>query len=220
MNEKNIMVCCECGKSFHSRVMDALQAIRQRRAIKHFDSTHTMSEDEIKQLMELTMQSPTAFNIQHWRFVLVRDPELRKQIRAAAWDQAQVTDASLLVVLCARVDGWADDPQQYWVNAPQPVQDFLVPAIDGYYNGREQVQRDECMRSCGIAGQTLMLAAEAMGYASCPMDGFDFDKVAEIIRLPENHLISFMVVVGKGTEKAWPKPGQLPYEGVVLENTF
>jgi nitroreductase len=200
--------------------MDTLTAIRERRAIKQYDADHVMSEEEIRELMELTMQSPTAFNLQHWRFVLVRNPETRKKIRAVAWDQAQVTDSSLLVVLCANKGAWKEQPEKYWVNAPKEVQDFLVPAIGQYYENREQVQRDECMRTCGIAGQTLMLAAKAMGYDSCPMDGFDFDKVAEIINLPDDHVISFMIAVGKGTKPAWPKPGQLAYDEVVLTDSF
>lgn len=200
--------------------METLTAIRERRAIKHYDPDHQMTEEEIRQLMELALQSPTAFNIQHWRFVLVRDRALRQQIREVAWDQAQVTDASLLIVLTGKLSAWKDDPRQYWVNAPQPVQDFLVPAIEQYYDGLDQVQRDEVMRSCGIAGQTIMLAAKAMGYDSCPMDGFDFEKVARIINLPKDHVISFMIAVGKGTQPAWPKPGQLPYEQVVIDNTF
>ena len=200
--------------------MDTKTAIRERRAIKHYDPEHVMTAAEEKELLELVLQSPTAFNLQHWRLVVVRDAGLRKQIRAVAWDQAQVTDASLLVILCANLDAWKEAPEQYWKNAPQPVQDFLVPAINQYYEGREQVQRDEGMRSCGIAGQTLMLAAKAMGYDSCPMDGFDFDKVAELINLPENHLISFMVAIGKGTQPAWPKPGQLSLDKVVLTDRF
>jgi nitroreductase len=100
------------------------------------------------------------------------------------------------------------------------VRAFLVPAIGGYYEGREQTQRDECMRSCGLAGMALMLAAKELGYDSCPMDGFDFDAVAKLIGLPEDHLISFMVAIGKGTQAALPKPGQLPYEEVVIENRF
>jgi nitroreductase len=166
------------------------------------------------------MQAPTAFNIQHWRFVVVADPELRKQIRAVAWDQAQVTDASLLLVMCADKQAWTKDPARYWKNAPQPVQDFLVPAIASYYEGRPQVQQDECMRSCGIAGATIMLSAKDMGYDSCPMDGFDFDAVAKLIQLPDDHVISFMIAVGKGTQPAWPKPGQLTYDEVVVENRF
>jgi nitroreductase len=200
--------------------MNTLEAIQSRRAIKHYDADHRMSDAEIRQLLETAMLAPTAFNIQHWRFVTVLDPEVRKQIRAAAWDQAQVTDASLLIVMCADKDAWKKDAARYWKNAPQPVQDFLVPAIGPYYEGREQVQRDECMRSCGLAGMTIMLAAKAMGYDSCPMDGFDFDAVGKIIKLPEDHVISFMIAVGKGTQPAWPKPGQLPYEEVVIQNTF
>lgn len=200
--------------------MNTLDAINARRAIKHYDPTHRMTEEEIKTLLTAALQAPTAFNIQHWRFVTVIDPEVRKQIRAVAWDQAQVTDASLLIVLCADKDAWKKDAARYWKDAPQPVQDFLVPAIGQYYEGREQVQRDECMRSCGMAGMTIMLAAKAMGYDSCPMDGFDFDAVAKIIKLPEDHVISFMIAVGKGTQPAWPKPGQLPYDEVVITNTF
>ena len=69
----------------------------------------------------------------------------------------------------------------------------MLPAIDNYYRGKEQVQRDEAMRSCGITAQTLMLAAKSMGYDSCPMDGFDFERVAELIRLPADHVIAYNV---------------------------
>lgn len=200
--------------------MNTLEAIHARRAVKHYDSAHRLTEDEVKTLLAAAMQAPTAFNIQHWRFVLVTDPDLRKEIRAVAWDQAQVTDASLLVILCADRDAWKKDPGRYWREAPEPVRDFLVPAIGSYYEGREQVQRDECMRSCGLAGMALMLAAKDLGYDSCPMDGFDFDAVAKLIGLPEDHLISFMVAIGKGTQAPWPKPGQLSREEVVIENRF
>lgn len=200
--------------------MQTLEAIRTRRAVKHYDVNHRMTEEEIDQLMSLVLLAPTAFNIQNWRFVLVRDPELRKQIREVAWGQAQVTDASLLVILCADTKSWEKEPGRYWVNAPQAVQDFLLPAIDQYYRGREQVQRDEGMRSCGIAAQTLMLAAKAMGYESCPMDGFDFDAVGKLIHLPEDHVVAMFVAVGKPTEEAWPRGGQVPMSEVVIHDRF
>jgi nitroreductase len=200
--------------------MHTLDAISARRAIKNYDPAHRLTDAEVRQLLEAGMQAPSAFNIQNCRFVTVLDPELRKQIRAVGWDQAQITDASLLIVMCADNHAWKKDAGRYWKNAPQPVQDFLVPAIGQYYEGRDQVQRDECMRSCGLAGMTIMLAAKAMGYDSCPMDGFDFDAVAKIIKLPEDHLISFMIAVGKGTQPVWAKPGQLPYDEVVIRDHF
>ena len=65
-----------------------------------------------------------------------------------------------------------------------------------------------------------MLAARAMGYDSCPMDGFDFDAVARLINLPDDHLITMMVAIGKATQAPWPKPGQLPLAEVVVNNRF
>jgi len=200
--------------------MKTLDAIRSRRSVKHYDANHNMSEEEIKELMSLAVLSPTAFNIQNWRFVTVADPELRKQIRAVAWDQSQVTDTSLFIIMCADLKAWEKQPERYWVNAPQEVQDFMLPAIDDYYRGKDQVQRDEAMRSCGIAAQTLILAAKSLGYDSCPMDGFDFDKVAELINLPDDHVITMFIAIGKGTKEPWPRPGQLSLDEVVIKDKF
>ena len=200
--------------------MKTADAIRSRRAIKHFNADHEMTEEEVNELLSLAVLSPTAFNIQNWRFVVVTDRALRKQIREVAWDQAQVTDTSLFIVLCADLKSWEKQPGRYWVNAPQEVQEFMIPAIDDYYRGKDQVQRDEAMRSCGIAAQTLMLAAKSMGYDSCPMDGFDYEKVGELIKLPDDHVIAMFVAIGKGTKEAWPRPGQLELDEVVIKNSF
>jgi nitroreductase len=200
--------------------MDTKQAIESRRAVKHYDADHEMTPEEVNEILSLAVLSPTAFNIQNWRFIVVSDPGLRKQIREVSWDQAQVTDASLFIVLCADLKSWEKEPGRYWNSAPKEVQEFILPAIDDYYRDREQVQRDEAMRSCGIAAQTLMLAAKSMGYDSCPMDGFDFDKVAALINLPDDHVISMFVAIGKGTKEAWPRAGQLSLNDVVINNRF
>ena len=200
--------------------MNVTQAIQQRRSIKHYDPTHRMTSQEIESLMALAMLSPTAFNIQHWRFVVVTDPVLRHQIRSVSWNQAQVEEASLLIVLAADLKAWAKAPSRYWVNAPQAVQDYLVPAIGHYYENNEQAQRDEAMRSCGIAAQTIMLAAKEMGYDTCPMDGFDFDAVAKLINLPSDHTPSMFITVGKAIKEAAPRAGQLSFDEVVIYNKF
>lgn len=79
--------------------MDTFESIKQRRSVKHYDANHQMTEQEIQDLLSSAILSPTSFNMQNWRFVAVTDPELRKEIRAAAWDQSQVTDASVLSFL-------------------------------------------------------------------------------------------------------------------------
>jgi nitroreductase len=201
--------------------MDTFDAIYQRRAIKAFDPEHRLSSEEEKKLLEAAIQAPTSFNIQHWRFVILRDPELRRKIRTEFGnDQTQMTDASLLVLVTADVKAWTKKPERYWQNAPQEVSDLLVGWMAPFHEGRDWLQRDEAQRSIGMAMQTLMLAAKAMGYDSCPMIGFDIEKVAELIGLPDDHVMGAMVAIGKGTKKTWPKPGQLSLNEVVVENRF
>lgn len=200
--------------------METQTAIETRRSVKAYDPDHVMSEAEIENLLSLTMLSPTAFNLQHWRFLVVRDPQLRQQIKEASWNQPHVTDASLLVVICADLKAWERQPERCFTEIPEEACRKLVAMIDGHYRGNIQAQRDEALRSCGIAAQTLMLAARDMGYDSCPMCGFDFDKVGELINLPEDHLISMFIVVGKALEPARPRMGQLPMAEIVSRDRF
>ena len=200
--------------------MNTEEAIITRRSIKHFLPEYKFTKNEINKLLSLAILSPTAFNQQNWRFVIIDDPKVRREIRSHAWDQSQVTDASLFIILCSDLKAWEKEPQRYWKNAPQDVREIMLPAMDEYYRNKHQVQRDEAMRSCGIVAQTLMLTAKSMGYDSCPMDGFDFDEVAKIIRLPEDHVISMFVAIGKETKPAWPRPGQLTLEKVLIKDSF
>jgi len=196
------------------------EAIRSRRAVKAYDPAFTLSEVDKNELLQLALHAPSAFNLQHVRLVEVSDPALRQQLREVAWGQAQVTDASMLVVVCAQVDSWQQHVGRVWEGAPEEVQNYMSGAIDTYYRGKPQVQRDETMRSCGLLAQTLMLAARGKGLDSCPMDGFDFDAVAKLINLPDNHVIALMVAVGKKTLEPKPRIGKLPFNEVVLRNRF
>ena len=183
--------------------MDTFDAIYQRRAIKHFDPDHQLTNEEETKILEAAIQTPTSFNIQHWRFVIIRDPALRQRIRTEFGnDQAQMTDASLLIVMTADTMAWAKEPDRYWQNAPQEVCDLLVNWMGPFHEGRDWLQRDEAQRSIGLAMQTIMLSAKAMGYDSCPMIGFDIDKVAELINLPDDHVMGPMVAIGKKTKES------------------
>lgn len=200
--------------------METFDAIYGRRSIKHYHPDHELTDDEINKLMEAAIQSPTSFNIQHWRFVLVRDKETREQLRAAAYNQAQVADASLLIVLTADLEAHGKEPDRYWKNSPPEVAEKLVKMLFGLYDKKPQLQRDEAMRSMGIAAQTIMLAAKDMGYDTGALVGYDPDKVAEIINLPDDHILGMMIVVGKAKQGAWGKPGQLSLEDVIVHDRF
>ena len=200
--------------------METFEAILARRAVKHYQPDFVFPEADEQKLFDLVRHAPTSFNMQNWRFVVVKDKELREKVKEAAWGQAQVTDASLLIVLCADIKAWEKQPERYWQDSPAAVREMMTPMIGKFYQGREQVQRDEAMRSVGIAAQTLMLSAKAMGYDSCPMIGFDADAVAKLINLPADHAVGMLLVIGKAAKPANPKGGFLPMSDIKITDRF
>lgn len=200
--------------------MDTFDAVRTRRAVKRFDSAYEMTPGQVRSLMELAVLSPTSYNQQNWRFVTVVDRDVRERISAAAGGQAQPRDSSLTVILCGNLNAWNQDPGRYWRDHPAEKQRAVAEKLRSKYSGSPQDMRDEAMRSCAFAAQTIMLSARQMGLDSCPMIGFDYDRLAEIIGLPEDHVIVMMVAVGKAAEPAARRGGQLPLREIVFENRF
>ena len=200
--------------------MDTFEAIKTRRAIKKFDKTYKMTAEQINSLMELAILSPTSYNQQNWRFIKVTDQSVKEEISKAARGQPQPLDGSLVIILCGNMNAWKEEPLRYWKNSTSEKQEHVKNALHAKYSNNPQNQRDEAMRSCGFAGQTIMLAARQMGLDSCPMVGFEYDQLAKIINLPDNYMIVLMIVVGKAAEPANPRGGQLVLDEVVFENRF
>ena len=199
--------------------MKVSHAIETRRSIERFDPTHEIDNAQIRELIEAAMLSPTAFNIQHWRFVWARDKALRQQLRALSWDQPQVTDASLLLFVCMDLKAWQKEPERYWRNAPVDIAKSMLRNM-GYYGKCSQAEHDEAIRSASMAAMTLMLKAREMGYDSCPMLGFKYDEVARLLRLPEDHGICLMLAIGKQLKGPYPRSGQLTLDEVFFIDTF
>lgn len=198
-----------------------LQAIQKRRSVRSFDSTYQIPETELMAILDAARHAPTAFNLQNVRFLVVRDTEQRRRIREVAWNQAQITDCSALIVMCADVQAWQKDLAPCWKDASENIRNlFLNTLIPGYYKGHECTQRDEAFRSCGLAAYALMMAAAAHGLQTCPMDGFDFGQVKHIINLPADYELVMFVAIGKQAEEPNPNPGRLPLKSQVFFDKF
>ena len=200
--------------------MDTFDAIKTRLAINKFDSSYKMTDEQVQSLMKLTLLSPTSYNQQNWRFVTITDQKIKEKIHVAARNQAQPLDGSLVILLCGNMNAWKDNPMRYWKNHPLEKQEHVRDAMHKKYSDSPQNRRDEAMRSCGFAAQTIMLAAKQMGLDSCPMVGFEYDEMAKVINLPDDHIIVMMIVVGKAASPAAERGGQLPFDDVVFENKF
>lgn len=198
--------------------MELELAIRERHSVSRFDTTYPVSDDVLFRLFRLVALSPSSFNLQHWRFVVVRDPDRKLRLQRAAHGQKQVGQASAVVVVCGKL-GAHRDAVRVFANTPPEVRDRLVSQIEAIYAQNPPMQRDEAIRSASLASMTLMLAAQSHGLDTSPLIGFDPAAVAEIVRLDEEHLPVMLLLIGKEASSSPGRPSdRLPvHETVRLE---
>lgn len=193
--------------------MTLYETLKARRSVKQYDPEHRFTDDEIRTLISAAHLAPTSFNIQNRHFVVVVDPQVKERLKAAAWGQAQVGDASAVFVICADLKSH-ERPERYLRDVPSEAREKLEPMIAQLYGGNEALLRDEACRSVGLASMALMLMATEMGYDCCPMIGFDPPEVSEAVGLDADHPPLLIVAVGKGTQPARPRAGLLNLEEV------
>jgi nitroreductase len=184
------------------------QVIRERRSTPSFDGEPIPAHD-VRKILEAGLAAPSGYNIQPWRFVVVQDPEQKKRLRAASYNQAKVEEASVVIVACGDRDGWRKDldemlrmgreggmPESYAAQAAQTVPGYLSNFTDDQMKGwlNKQVM---------IAFTHMMLMAEALEYDTAPMEGFEQDKVCETLRLPMSYWVVSLLAIGhlKGQDK-------------------
>ena len=151
---------------------------------------------------------------------MIEDKSLRQQIFELGMKQLFLLQASGLILFTGDVKAWIKDTAYLWLDTPEEVCNFMVSVIGPFHEKQEQLQRDEAMRSVGIAMQTMMLAAQDIGYDTSPAIGFDHAAVAKLFGLPNVHIIQTFVAVGKRTQEPRPKPKPLPVDKVLLYDHF
>jgi nitroreductase len=183
------------------------QAIRERRATPSFDGS-PLPDQDLKVILEAGLQAPSGYNMQPWRFVVVRSPEQKKRLRAASFNQAKVEEASAVIVACGDADGWRNGDleemlrqgreggmtESYAEQAKESIPNYLSnhPNITMWLN-----------RHVMIAFTHMMLTAETLGYDTAPMEGFEQEKVREVLKLPLSYHVVALLGIGhlQGSDK-------------------
>jgi nitroreductase len=182
------------------------EAVEQRRATPSFDGAPILDAD-LKKILEAGLKAPSGYNMQPWRFVVVRAPEQRRRLRAASFNQAKVEEASAVIVACGDQDSWRTDldemirlgreggmtenyAEQARVNIPAYLGNH--PNLTAWLN-----------RHVMIGLTSMLWMAEVLGYDTAPMEGFEPEKVREVLRLPLSYEVIALLAVGhlKGPDK-------------------
>jgi len=176
-----------------------LASMRWRYATKAFDATRAIPGPVWRALEEALTLAPSSYGLQPWKFFVVDDPTLRTRLKAAAWNQGQISDASRLVVLAARTDLGLADVQRHLQRVSE-VRGVPLAALDGYrqmllsaVDRPPEAVAQWAARQVYIALGTLLTAAATLGVDACPMEGFDREQFDAILDLPAQGYTAIVV---------------------------
>lgn len=183
------------------------EAVKERRATPSFDGRPIPTAD-LKKIIEAGLASPSGFNLQPWRFVVVESEEQRRRLRSTCFNQAKVEEASVVIVACGDAEGWRNGDLEEMLHVgrkngmPEAYAVQAAANIPEYLTNHPELPVWIC-RQVMIALTTMMWAAEVMGYRTAPLEGFEAERVTEVLNLPPSYQVVAMLAIGHlfGPEK-------------------
>lgn len=195
--------------------------LEERISVDKFQSQRALSDENIAELVRLATMAPSAYNFQNWTFIAVCSPEAKLRLRDVSYGQQKVVDAAVTFIICGTLRAHlqlhkALAPSVAAGVLPSALVEGWVAAAGNSHRDNLQLQRDEAMRSASLAAMTLMLAAQGMGLASCPMSGFDAAGVAREFGLTGDQVPVMLVAVGDAAEGNWSRKVRKPVDEVLV----
>lgn len=196
----------------------------QRRATPHF-SAEPVPMDVIDTALSIAAQAPSGYNFQPWRFLVLTEKEQRQRLQAAAFGQAKITEAPVVIVAFAEREGWKEKideifalrAEQTGQNDPASQQktkenavSFISQFLPGVWVTRQTM----------IAFTYLMLAVESQGWDTAPMEGFDGAAVRAAFGLPADAEVVALLAIGRAAESDPPHPGRLPVSEIAYRDRY
>lgn len=201
--------------------LDVFCAIKKRRSIRKFTS-ESLSDGQIKQLMEVARLAPSGCNVQPWRFLVVKDKRLKKKLCTAAYNQKFVEKAPVVIVCCGDLCSWKKTKQHTQellkINKAQlnkDTEDALMDRVDRAILARMQDRIPTTLLNVAIAIEHIVLEAVELGLGSCWVRLFDENKVKQSLHLDKNLHVVALLPIGVPDEQPDARP-RLPLSDIVL----
>jgi nitroreductase len=197
-----------------------IECILSRSSAKYYDTTATMSDEQIRELVRIGTCAPTSFHLQNWRFIAVRTPEAKARLRPIAWDQPAITEAAVTFIIIGQLADSSTIPERLapvveaGIMPAKMVPEWEIPARDLYME-YPQRQRDEAVRTATFGAAAMIYAARSLGLGSTPMIGFDEKAVHHEFGLAEDEVPVMLLSVGPERPGNWPQKPRLPVADVL-----
>lgn len=206
---------------------DFLTIVKERRSATTFLPNIEIPNEDLNDILNTVKFAPSAFNLQHAHYVIVKDPTVKDEVYKAAYKQHKVQTASAVILVLGNLDAYKDAARlnegllQLGVISKQEY-DMTVEDVTNFYENRgDDFKRDEAIRNASLSAQLFMLAAKEKGWDTCPMIGFDPEMMREILHIPENYVPALLLTIGKeNLEKRRPRGYRKPVGEFVSFDRF
>ncbi len=202
----------------------ALEAIAARRTIRRFDPDRPVPDDDLRSLLALATLAPSAFNLQPWRFVVVRDLRNRRRLRACTFGEARITEAPVVLIVLGYLepdrldlDRVLDRQLDLGAIPPDLARRFRAEVPRLWARGDDRATR--ATRPAIHAAATLMIAASAIGLGTALLEEFDPDQVRRAFGIPDDHAIAALLALGHPADRP-PFPGRFPLDHTCYAEHF
>lgn len=181
--------------------MNAKEIFNERRSVNFFDAGKELSDSVIKDIVDLAVLAPSAFNLQPWRLIVVKSDESKQKLFDLSNKQPKVLEASATLIVIGNKDGYSDanpvwDEMLASVGGNQAMVDGAKQAAAYLYGTSEERKIKFAESNAGLLAMALMVAAKEFGVDSHPMSGIDFDGVHKAFNLLESE--SVVMTIGLG----------------------
>lgn len=189
--------------------MEFSEIVKKRYAVKEFTGKK-VPEETIHTLLDIIRYAPSSFNIQPWKIKIVTDQALKEKLSPAAWNQAQITTCSHLLIFCANSDvkGNIDKLGELMVKNGA-TKEGIKGYMDMMYGAEAKMSPEQqvswAQRQTYLALSNAVNGAVSLGLDSCPMEGFDPAQIAQLLDLPKNLIPTALCAVGYAADKPRPK---------------
>ncbi len=192
-----------------------------RRSIRYYDPSVKISKEEMTEILNKATMAPSSVNMQPWRFLVIESDEAKATLAPLArFNNSQVETSSAMIAVFGDLNNF-DKGEEIYSKAvelgymPQDVKKQMMGRLTAHFDTLDpEVNKDTVLIDGGLVSMNLMLAARAHGYDTCPIGGYEKDKIAEAFGLDKDRYVPVMLIsIGKAANTGYPSV-RLPVEEV------
>ncbi|MCH6264937.1 nitroreductase family protein [Neobacillus citreus] len=194
--------------------------IRERHSVRKYDPTFKIAREEIEEILNEAILAPSSSNLQPWRFIVIEDQEMKKELRQIANNQEQVETSSAVIAVLGDKEMYRNIEKVYRSANEAGYMDeanmhrLITGSNSLYSNLPEEVRKNIAAFDTGLVSMQLMLSAKAKGYDTVPMGGFDKQKFMDKFQVSDRYMPMILISLGKAAAPAF-KTTRIPLEDVI-----